>query len=187
MSIYTPASDCSGDAVIDYTCNPCPTYEYSRVRSIAFVKTSYRATLQANPTNATLWSTGMDDQNIIMIYKTQGSYDGGSTTELTGFGDDVTFNGNTTHTITYKDPNYSTNNTTVYNALKGSSEYEVVYRTSSKIHFTEAPVTITPKAPVADDISAVQTYEIQLKWTNPDMPTPVAAPAGIFDTCYVNG
>lgn len=187
MSIYTPDNDCGSGTVRDYACNPCPTFEYGRVRSVGFITPAYRATIQADPTNANLWQTGIDTQAIILIYKTQGSYDGGSTQELTGFGDDATFNGNTTHTLTYKDPFYTSNNAGVYNDIKSSSAYEGFYRTSSKVHYTEAPVTITPKAPVADDINSVQAFEVQLKWTNPEMPIPYAMPSNIFDTCYVNG
>lgn len=186
MSIYYPSSDCSAGAVPDYTCNPCPTYEYGRIRSIALIKSSYLDTLLADPTNTTLWTTGVDNGSVVIIYKTQGTYDGGSTTELTGFGDAATFNGNTTHTLTYKDPNYS-DNCDFYNAIKDSQEYTIAYRTSSKVHFSDAPVTLTPKNPVQDDINAVQVWEVQAKWTNPSAPCPYNYPSAVFDTCFVNG
>lgn len=186
MSIYYPASNCGGGAVPDYTCNPCPTYEYGRIRSIAFVKTSYVATLLADPTNSALWSTGMDSGDVVVIWKTQGSYNAPSTTELPGFGDEATVNGNTTHSLTYKDVSYA-DNCDFYNAIKNSTEYTAVYRTSSKIHFTEEPVTITPSNPVADDINSIVVWEVSLKWTNPDSPCPYDVPDNIFDVCAVNG
>ncbi len=76
MSYYFPTSNCGGDAIPDYTCNPCVTPEFGRVRSVALVHSSYVATLQANPTNETLWTTGVDTGVVYAVYKTQGSYDG---------------------------------------------------------------------------------------------------------------
>lgn len=186
MSVYVPTGDCAPDGVPDYTCNPCPDYEYGRVRSVAIIKNSYVDTLIADPTNTTLWTTGVDNGDVFVIYKTQGNYDGGTTQELTGFGDDSTFNGNTTHTLVYRDPNYS-DNCDFYNAIRNSSEYTLAYRTSSKVHFAGTPIVITPKNPVQDDINSVLSWEVTTKWTNPDSPCAVATPADVFDTCYVNG
>ena len=186
MSIYYPTSDCAGGVVPDYTCNPCPDYEYGRIRSVALIKLTYVDTLIAAPTDSSLWSAGVDAGDVVVIYKTQGSYDGGATQELTGFGDDSTFNGNTTHTLVYRDPNYS-DNCDFYNAIRGSSEYTVAYRTSSKIHFAESSVVLTPKNAVQDDINSVLSWEVTVKWTNPDSPCAVDVPDNIFDTCFVNG
>ncbi len=181
MALYYPSSDCGGSEIPSYSCNPCPSYEYGRVRSIAFIKNTFAFT---DATSSTEWTAGIASGDIIVIWKTQGSYDGGSTQELTGFGDAITINGNTTHVLTIKDPNYK-DNCDFYNAIKGSSDYTVAFRTSSQVHFANAPVTITPKNPIADDINSVVTWEATIKWTNPDLPCPFNTPAGIFDRCYV--
>lgn len=186
MSYYQPPSSCSGGAIPDYTCNPCPDFEYGRIRSVALIKVSYVDTLIADPTDSQLWLDGIDTGDVIVIYKTQGNYDGGATTELTGFGDDSTFNGNTTHTLVYRDPNYA-DNCDFYNAIRNSSEYTIAYRTSSKVHFAETSVVITPKNLVADDINSVLSWEVTAKWTNPDSPCPVDMPEDVFDVCVVNG
>ncbi len=185
MSIYYPASTCSGDAVPAYNCNPCPNYEYGRIRSLAFIKTSYVATVLVDPSNSSVWSTGVNSGDIVVVYECSGSYDGGTTTELTGFGDSATFNGNTTHIATVNDPNYL-ENCDFYNAIRNSKEYTIAYRTSSAIHIAESPVTISPKNPVADDINSVVIWNLSLKWTNPDSPCPYTTPTGVFDQCYIN-
>ncbi len=127
MSIYYPSSSCGGGSIPDYYCNPCldsSVIEYGRVRSIALIKNTYIATLLANPTSSSVWSTGINNADIIVIYQTQGSYDGGTTAELTGFGDSVTYNGNTTHILTYKDP-FAADNCDFYNAIRNSTDYTI--------------------------------------------------------------
>lgn len=182
MSVYYPSSTCGGVAIPAYSCNPCPAYEYGRVRSIAYVKNSYTF---IDPTNSAEWTAAIASGDVIVVWKTQGAYDGGSTQELTGFGDSISVNGNTTHVLTYKDPNY-TENCDFYNAIKGSSDYYIAFRTSSQVHFSNAPVTITPKNPIADDINSVVVWDVQVKWTNPDSPCPYTTPDGIFDQCYIS-
>ena len=182
MSVYYPASNCGGGAIPKYSCNPCPDYEYSRIRSIAFVKNNYSLT---DPSNPTQWNTALSTNNAIVLWSTSGTYDGGTTEEIVGFGDSETINGATTHILTYKDPNV-VENCDFYNAIKDSSDYTVYFRTSSKIWAAGAPVTITPKMPVADDLKGVLTYEVQLKWVSPDLPCGYNIPDGIFDTCYID-
>lgn len=181
MSVYYP-SDCDSGTIPAYSCNPCPSYEYGRVRSIAFIKNSFAFT---DPTATAQWVTGINSGDIIIIWKTSGSYDGGTTTELPGFGDQATINGNTTHVLTFKDPNYK-ENCDFYNAIKGSSQYSVAFRTSSSIHLSGAPVTVTPKNPIQDDDKSLVTWEGTVKWTNPDLPCPYNTPANIFDVCYIS-
>jgi hypothetical protein len=181
MSLYYPSSDCGGAAIPDYACKPCPEYEYGRIRSIALIKNTFTFT---DPTSSAQWTAGIAAKDIIVIYKTAGSYDGGSTSELVGFGDSATVNGNTTHVLTYKDPNYA-DNCDFYNAIKGNSDYTIAFRTSSLTHFAGSPVTVTPKNPIADDINSVVVWEVQAKWTNPDSPCAYTTPTGIFDSCYI--
>lgn len=179
--IYYPTSNCGESGVIpDYTCSPCPAYEFGRVRSIFYKKTSYDF---VDPTDPTEWTTAIENKDVIVLWETQGTYDGGTTEELAGFGDRETTNGGTTHILTYKDPNYS-DNCDFYNAIKTSNEYEAGFRTSSKIHFTDAPVTITPKNPIADDLKSIVVWEVQLKWQNSNSPCPYDTPEGTFENCY---
>lgn len=188
MSIYYPTSSCGGGAIPDYYCNPCldsSVIEYGRIRSIALIKNTYIATILANPTSSSVWATAVSAGNAVVIYQTQGSYDGGTTAELTGYGDSITYNGNTTHTLTFKDP-FSSENCDWYNAIRNSTDYTIAFRTSSKLWFAEKPVTFTPKNVVADDISTPMAWEVTCKWTNSSSPCGYNVPAGIFSTCYIH-
>lgn len=186
MSVYYPSdSGCgTGGVVPTYSCNPCPAYEYGRIRSAAFIKISYLGALLIDPTNPTIWTTGVDNLDIIPIWQTQGSYDGGTTSELAGFGDSEFVNGGTSHILNFKDPNYL-ENCDFYNQIKYSSEYTVAFRTSSAVHIAQAPVNITPKNPVADDLKSNVVWDVTVKWQYADSPCPFTTPAGIFDRCYI--
>ena len=188
MSIYYPSSSCGGGSIPNYYCNPCldaNTIEYGRIRSVALIKNTYINTLLANPTSSSVWSTGISAADIIVIYQTQGSYDGGTTAELTGFGDSATYNGNTTHTLIYKDP-FAADNCDFYNAIRSSTDYTIAFRTSTQVWIAETPVTFTPKNAVADDIGSAMAWEVTVKWTNSNSPCGYDAAAGIWDTCYIH-
>lgn len=185
MSYYVPSSTCDGVSQPDYSCTPCITTEHGRIRKLAIIKVSYVATVMAAPENDSTWTTGLSTGNLFILSQLQGSYDGGSTTELTGFGDQATTNGNTTHTLTFKDPNYS-ENCDFYNAIRNSSDYTIAYVTENFVHFAEEAVTFTPKNPVQDDINSIVTWEVQCKWTNPDSPCPYTKPTTAFESCVVH-
>lgn len=185
MSIYYPTGNCGGGVIPDYTCSPCNTYEYGRIRSVAFVKKDYSI---ADPSNPVTWSAAVNSRNAFVMWATSGNYDS-ATEELVGFGDAETVNGGITHTLVYKDPNVQTGvqgNCDFYNAIKDSNEYVVYFRTSSRLWYSGAPVTISPKMPVADDLKSVLTYEVTVKWQSAVLPCSSAVPTGIFDTCYIN-
>lgn len=186
MSYYIPTSTCGGGTQSDYACGQCIETEHGRIRSVAIVKTSYVATLMAaNTALDSTWTTALSTGNIFALYATQGSYDGGTTAELVGFGNQATMNGNTTHIAQFKDPFYA-DNCDFWNDLRNSSEYTFCYVTENYVHFGEETATWTPKNPVADDINSNLTWDVQAKWTNPDSPCPYAKPASFFDSCAIH-
>lgn len=180
---YPNGDDCGTDGPLPaYNCSPCPQYEYGRIRSIALVKTSFTF---IDPSKSSEWAAGIANDNIRVIWETQGSYDGGSTSELAGFGDRETTNGGTKHTLIWKDPNY-TENADFYNGLRYTSEWTLVYRTSNSIHTVGEPCTFTPKNPVQDDTKSNVVWDVQAVWSSPNSPVPYRTPAGIFDRCYIS-
>ena len=182
MSIYYPSGNCGGTGSLPvYSCSPCPTFEYGRIRSIALIKTSFTI---LNPSSPTEWNSGIASGDIRIIWETQGSYDGGSTSELAGFGDRETTNGGTKHTLTWKDPNYK-DNADFYNTLRDLSEWTIAYRTSNSIHMVNEPCTFTPKNDVADDTKSNVVWNVMAVWSSPLSPIPYDIPAGIFTNCYV--
>lgn len=178
MSVYYPTGCEAGELPL-YNCNPCLTREYGRIRGVAL----YRGTF-SDPSNPTEWTTKIDAGDARVIWQTQGSYDGGVTEELVGYGNAATANGNTTHTATFFDPNYF-ENCDFYNSLKSQTDWKFAYLTENYLHLSDAVATFSPKNAVADDIKSEVRWEVPVKWTNSENPCPVAIPAGIFSECFV--
>lgn len=182
MSVYYPTSTCGTSGVIpDYSCTDCPELEFGRVSSFAFITNSFVFTDISNPVE---WNTGIANGDIIVVWETQGSYDGGTPSELPGYGRREFSLGSTSHILNIKDPNYK-NNCDFYNSIKYSSNYKGAYVTSSQVHLIDSPITIIPKNPVADDLKSVVNWDVTIKWVGSDSPCPANKPDGIFDACYI--
>lgn len=175
--VYYP-SGCDTE-VGEHFCNDCETPEHGRIRSVAFIKDSFAFT---DPTSPTEWRNGIQSKEIIIIPKTNGSFDGGSEVEGPGYGDQssklIGFN----FQAVYNDPNYK-ENADFYNALKRSKNYRFAYRTESQIHITDNTVSVIPKNPVGEDLTSEVTWNVTVKWSDSDLPVPFDVPAGIFD-CF---
>lgn len=177
MSIYYP-SGC--DTIVpDHLCNPCEETEHGRVRSIAFVKKSFAFT---DITNAVEWQNGIASKDIIIIPEVLGSFDGGSPVEGAGYGDQQTKLNGYNFVLNYKDPNYKLN-ADFYNALKYSREFLVAYRTETQTHISTNAASVVPKNPVAEDLTSEVVWDVEVKFSQGDLPEPFDTPAGIFD-CF---
>lgn len=180
MAIYYP-SGCD-DLVPEHVCDPCEEIEQGRIRSVAFIKTTFEFT---DPSDPTEWQTGFASGDIILIPATKGTFDGGSEVEGPGYGDQVTRLQGYNFVLQYQDPNYKTN-CVFYNTLKASRLYKAAYRTSSQIHLIDTTVQVVPKNPVTDDVNGEVVWDVLVKWAGKDLPCPYDAPPGIFDECVVN-
>lgn len=176
-SIYYPAG-CEAE-IGNHYCNDCDDAENGRMRSVAFISSDFAFT---DPTNPVEWATGIGLKKIIIIAKTNGTFDGGSEIEAPGYGDQATKLTGYNFVAVYNDPNYK-NNADFYNALKRSRNWKFAYRTSSQIHLTDVTVSVIPKNPVTDDLASEVTWNVTVKWTDDDLPVPYDTPAGIF-TCF---
>ena len=182
MSLYYPTGNCGGGGVVPpHSCSPCPSYENGRIRHGAFIKNSFAFTSPENPAE---WRAGMLSGDIQVLWGISGLYDGGTIAEKPGFGDLETTNGGTLHVATIKDPNYF-DNCDHYNAMRDSQDYTFVFVTENYVHFADAPVTVSPKNAIADDINSIVVWEATIKWSNSSSPCPRLKPVGIFDTCTV--
>lgn len=184
MATYYYQSGCDGAPQVPYACSGCLTRELARIRSLALISPDYYATLLADPTSSTLWATGIQNLDIIILYKVNGEYDGGETEEIDGFGDVPFDNGNTTHILTINDP-HVTDNWDFYNYIRQTSEWIPAPRTSSRVWLFEEPANIKVKMPIANDIKAVVTNQMIIKVVQDGLPVPYATPANIFDVCLI--
>ena len=180
MAVYYPAS--CDDLVGDHYCDPCEDVEQGRVRSVAFIKTTFTFT---DPSDPLEWEAGFASGDIILIPQTRGNFDGGTEVESTGFGNQATRLTGYNFQVQFQDPNYK-QNCAFYNALKKSRQYKFAYRTSTQIHMVDYTVQAIPKNPVQDDLATDVVWDVLVKWQGADVPCPHDAPPGIFDACVAN-
>lgn len=181
MAIYYPTGSCSDTGTLPpYNCDPCPTKEFARIRSVALIGPDASFTDYASSSE---WTTNVASGDAVVLYRVKGSYTGGETEELDGFGDNETENGNTSHTAQWRDPQ-PVDNVDFYNALQNFTDWKLVMKTSSKIWVVDAPCTFSVKLNIAEGIKEVVTIDVSVKWTDSVIPTPYAIPDGIFDNCY---
>ena len=166
-------------AVPDHYCNDCEDTEKARVSAVAFIKDGFEFN---DPSSPTEWQEAIDNKQVVIIPRTNGSYDGGSEVEATGYGRQATKLTGYNFTVNYNDPNYK-NNADFYNAIKRSLNYRFAFLTETLIHMVNTTVSVVPHNPVSDDINADVVWAVTVKWADGDLPVPYDIPAGIF-TCF---
>jgi hypothetical protein len=181
MAIYYPG--CDTDELPDYQCDDCNDYEKGRVRSAGFVTDAYYTTLIANPTNVTLWTTGIASGDIIIIPKVTGTLDAPDPITGPGYGNDTESILGRDFTLVYRDPNYK-GNCNFYNTLKRKNGfYHAIYRTGTQTHISDITITIDTRAPVTENLEDNVEWNVSSKWRSQDNPCPFDTPAGIFE-CF---
>lgn len=178
MAVYYQDSCESGQE--DHFCDPCAPGELGRIRSVAFVKKGYTF---ADPTDTAEWQAAVAAGNAIIIAEVNGSFDGGSPKTAPGYGDNATEMMGYDFKLSYKDPNYK-QNVGFYNTLKNSRKWRLCYRTETQIHFSTNTCAVLPKTPVTDDISAKIHVEVEVQWSDRDLPLPHDMPEDIF-SCFL--
>lgn len=178
MSIYYPAG-CDA-AIPAHHCDPCAEIEHARVRSVAYIKTSFEFT---DPTNPVEWTNGINNGDIIVIPEVLGSFDGGAPVEGAGYGDQQSKLTGYNFSLVYKDPNYLENDD-FYNNIKRSRNYKIAYRTETQTHISTNAVSVIPKNPVAEDLTSEVVWDVEVKFSQGDLPAPFNTPAGTFTECF---
>ncbi len=174
MAIVYP-SNCD-EVDLAHQCDDCEDPELGRIRGIAFIKDDFAF---SNAASYTEWFNGIASGDIIIVPFTRGSFDGGTPKEGTGYGDQATKYIGSDYSLTYFDPNYAINRD-FYNNIKRFQNYKVAYKTETLVHITDKVCQVLPKAPVQDDITSEVVWEIMVKWSSQNEPTPYTAPDAIF-------
>lgn len=177
FDIYYPAG-CETE-VPDHLCNECEEIEHARVRSVAFINKSF---VFNDPTSPVEWQAGIAAKDIIIIPEVLGSYNGGDPQEGTGYGDQASRFTGYNHELLFKDPNYALNGG-FYNAIKYSRQYKIAWRTETKTHISENPVSVLPKNPVTENLTDELVWDVTVRWSSGDLSEPFDTPPGIFE-CF---
>lgn len=180
MSYFTTCDD----TLVTYFCDPCATKEFAKISNVAFVKNTYYDTLNANPTDGSLWTAGINASlDIIIIPNVHGEMPLASEIVGTGYGRTVEELISFDRQVTFFDRRY-VENCDFYNLIQELNSYHLAYFTETQGHITEIPVTIIPKAVIPDDIGAYVEWNVLVKWRKKTNPCPFTTPAGLFE-CFI--
>lgn len=166
--------------IIDPQQDPCLTeMEHGRIRSVAYVHSSIVDLIKASPTNKQAWDAQIAQGKIYIIPEVIGSYDGGAAVEAPGYGDEATRTTGYNFSANFRDPNYK-GNCGFYNTIKKSKNWHLAFRTENLTRITDKPVSIQPKDPITEDLTAEVVWDVTNKWTQTDHSCPFTTPEGVF-------
>lgn len=183
---YYPV-DCE-EQIPAHNCDPCNVTELAKIRSIAFIKKDVVDSIKANPSNPVAWNNAvlLNNNSCIVIPFVNGELQDPAEVLLPGYGNQSERLVAYDFIVVFNDPNYK-ENCDFYNKVKKSPRYYLAYCTETQVHITGKPVTIIPKAPIANDENAEITWNVTCKWREKDHPCPNDIPEDVFDECYIQG
>ena len=155
-----------------YMCDPCTEGEKGRVRSVMFIDKSLLATLsvlvltKANIETKAWVETQIEAGLIIIIPNVRGTYDGGASSKVTGFGDVKEKVIGKIHTVVFNDPNHKENGD-FYSALENNcKQYVLGFRTASELRIGSAVLeSFEAKDAVEEDTESLVLWNGTAVWT----------------------
>lgn len=161
------------DNVPEYICDPCLTTEKGRVRGAAYIHKSLASVLEAesgtpgtkNVETKTWWETQILAGLIKTIPKVRGTYDGGTSNMVTGYGDITEVKANKTHVVVINDPNHKGNDDFWQGMENVASDYLMAWRTETELRVANMPLdSIEAKDAVDEDTNSVVNWQVTNTW-----------------------
>lgn len=158
--------------VPEYMCDPCTEGEKGRVRSVMFIDESLLATLsvlavgKANIESKAWVETQIEAGLIIIVPNVRGTYDGGISSKITGFGDVKEKVIGKIHTVVFNDPNHKENGA-FYAALEDNAkQYVLAFRTASELRVGSLVLeSFEAKDVVEEDTESLVLWNGTAVWT----------------------
>src|SRR5665647_1367071 len=168
--IYKTCTPIGG--VPEYMCDPCTEGEKGRVRSIMFIDKSLLAVLsvvvleKANIETKAWIETQIEAGLIIVIPNVRGTYDGGVSSKVTGFGDVKEKVIGKIHTVVFNDPNHKENGP-FYSALEyNAKQFVFGFRTASELRVASIVLeSFEAKDAVEEDTESLVLWNGTAVWT----------------------
>jgi len=165
---------CVADGGIpEYMCDPCVTGEHGRVRGAAYIDKSLKELIDAESTTPGVknieskewWETQILAGLIKVIPTTRGTYDGGTSNMITGFGDQKEVKSSKTHSLVFNDPNHAGNDD-FYQAIEDNAgNYLIAWRTETELRVSTEPLSnIDAQDAVEEDIDSYVTWQVTNTW-----------------------
>lgn len=165
------------------SCDDCPTQERNKIIHIAFVK---RGTSINKTTAALFMSTLLAAELVCAAYiirNVSGDYDGGTITEGTGPGKQISRPLGGAHQVTFIDFNY-VGNESFWNTFKFAAQnYEMYFFSDTRGWYVDQPVAVSPKPAITADRQTFMEASIVIKWSNVDNPVSASADVDQLENC----
>ncbi len=165
--------DCVDD-IIDYNSGCCVSAEFGRVRSVAFIRKRYLQQILADPTNLTVWTTGLASGDIVILPLTSGKFDSGFPVKLKGFGRRLSTHGYRDMLLSFTIP-AAKGNYEFFDDLDRRRDYVPAYRTGTLLHICDAAGDILTKENVEDDIESEITWGVDCTVRSKRIPIKIEA------------
>lgn len=163
-----------------FPCSDCPPKELGRVRSLAFIPTTYTF---INISSTSEWFNNIINPVVgYIIPYTNGSY-AMAPKESNSFGNYDKEVDSYENTLECMEINTPTISGAWWNTLSLNKGYQVAWRTSSAIYISGIGVQVIPKFKIDDDIQSRVLMGVTVKWISSLVPIGYSLPTGIFDNC----
>jgi len=164
------------EVVPNNLCDDCNTPEPGRLRSVAFIRAGFDF---SDPEDATEWLGALAAGNAVVVPSVRGSYDGGSTVEVEGFGWRRKVNVGKEFSAVYTDPGFALNRD-FYNYMLTSGSWRFAFTTENTMSITRVPVSVSPKSKIDDSFSSSVNWEVEVQWADTELPELYTIPVGVF-------
>lgn len=180
-----PIYNCPDVILPDHSCDAClADSEYSRVRAVAFIKSSAIAALLPSISDEAAWTAAITAGDIVLIGPVSGTFNGGDPIEAPGFGDNQTRVTGYNNSIVYNDPAYKAN-CAFYDALQKTSLYYAAFFTGTQVHVSEKTVSVRVQNAVTDSVTDIMQWVATVNWQSTGLTCPADAPVNISPKCAV--
>jgi hypothetical protein len=164
MIVYKQCS--TDESALVHTCDPCLVTELGNVRSFCLIK---KGTVIAVPFTLEAWTAAVESGDIIIIPDSRGTFDGGTPKMGAGYGNEKERKLGSDYTLAVKDPAY-VENVEFWQTAEKAGPWNIGFRSETQLHYVNSDVTITAKAPIAEDIESEVIWEVEAKWFSKDKP-----------------
>ena len=150
--------------------NDCLDIERGRIRSVAFVKKSFiRRDADGYISNAvetsSWWHEGILRGAIEVVPQTRGTFDGGKSITVPGYGKIESFAARKSFTVEIHDPEHKENWLYYAKLAEKRGQYHLVFMTETQLRISDTPVNIDVGDPVEEDTDSGVLWTCNITWT----------------------
>jgi hypothetical protein len=160
--------DCD-DSIIEYNSDCCIPVEFGRVRSVAFIRKAYLQQILSDPENETIWQTGIDNGDIVILGFTTGTFDSGTPQKFKGYGRRISTHGSRTMQLNFFVPT-DINNFSFFNDLNFKTDFVPAFKTGSWLHICDSTADIVTKEAIEEDVDSIVLWSVECAIRSRNLP-----------------